>query len=352
MKRNYFSLFGALLIAGLPAKAQSPEITQSNYSAAGDTFTLQMADTTSFSIGNAGSNETWDLSGITLNGTKVFMDATVITGTPYEDDFDAADLAIEEDDVYRYYLLNSGGFTSLGEGYEDGGINILMQHSRPEKLAEFPMEYQDMITTDIVAYTTAQGMSTERKGETTVEADGYGTLRLPGNRNYYDVLRIKVIRNYTDSTNPTGTTPFYTDGVQEIYYWYSETEKGYLARHQRILEVNRSNGNVLRKSTTAGIVPKGSGQVGIAQRAEAAEDFRIMPNPAKDRIMVNFTVKVNQPVKITLYNLLGKSVMQESFTAVTGLQQKALEVSGLPRGVYLLSVESAEGVSTRRVALH
>ena len=71
---------------------------------------------------------------------------------------------------------------------------------------------------------------------------------------------------------------------------------------------------------------------------------RLFPNPASDRISVECGTEMRC---VTLYNALGQQLLRVNPNA----PQAELSVSGLPRGLYLLRVQTASGTAVRKVVV-
>ncbi len=74
------------------------------------------------------------------------------------------------------------------------------------------------------------------------------------------------------------------------------------------------------------------------------KQLQLFPNPASDRISVECGTEMR---RVTLCNALGQQVLRVSPNA----PQAELQVAGLPRGLYLLKVETAGGTAVRKVVV-
>ncbi|MBK7849952.1 MAG: T9SS type A sorting domain-containing protein [Bacteroidetes bacterium] len=79
-----------------------------------------------------------------------------------------------------------------------------------------------------------------------------------------------------------------------------------------------------------------SGTSGISSNG-APRGIELYPNPARDRVTV--TWPGNSGAQISMYNILGKSVMERNFE--TGYSAE-LDISNMPQGVYYLKILSGE----------
>ncbi|MFT7119952.1 MAG: subtilisin family serine protease/chitodextrinase [Neolewinella sp.] len=74
-------------------------------------------------------------------------------------------------------------------------------------------------------------------------------------------------------------------------------------------------------------------------------DVQIAPNPASDVV----TIRVHDPMsRITVYSIDGKQVFSRSYD---GVEQTTIDVSSLPSGIYILSVQTDEELVTERMVI-
>src|SRR5690606_3034741 len=73
------------------------------------------------------------------------------------------------------------------------------------------------------------------------------------------------------------------------------------------------------------------------------------PNPSRHRATARLTVPSPQPVRATIYNVLGREVRHvfEGMLAA-GEHELRLNTTGLPAGVYVLRVIGETGTATQR----
>jgi|FLOH01.1.fsa_nt_gi photosystem II stability/assembly factor-like uncharacterized protein len=78
-----------------------------------------------------------------------------------------------------------------------------------------------------------------------------------------------------------------------------------------------------------------------------ASEFTIYPNPAKDKLNINFSIELNDKYTITIQNLLGQ--ITTTFTGVgTGENQlQSINISDMQEGQYIISIVSANGSYAR-----
>lgn len=75
------------------------------------------------------------------------------------------------------------------------------------------------------------------------------------------------------------------------------------------------------------------------------------PNPADNNTEFRLTAPNSGQVQVTLYNVLGSVVSQESISAAKGTNRYQLETAGLADGVYMCSFRMGNAVITKRITV-
>lgn len=76
--------------------------------------------------------------------------------------------------------------------------------------------------------------------------------------------------------------------------------------------------------------------------------YQIYPNPAADLLQLMIDASTNDKGLIRIYDIAGKPVMQSAWNLVAGNNEKTVDVSALPSGIYVVQTESAEGIFARK----
>jgi hypothetical protein len=84
----------------------------------------------------------------------------------------------------------------------------------------------------------------------------------------------------------------------------------------------------------------------LARHEAAAWDA--YPNPAKDVLTVSAELATAGRVQVALYDVLGRPVRQQAFTAPAGALRQVLDLRGLAAGVYVLRLTPPTGPATSR----
>ena len=81
------------------------------------------------------------------------------------------------------------------------------------------------------------------------------------------------------------------------------------------------------------------------------EDMHVYPNPASDRLTVEFSLTQSERVTVQLLDLTGKVLRQNTMEGVDGVNQMRLDLDGVAKGLYLLEVNTPNGKSVRKVTV-
>ncbi|KAA9339378.1 T9SS type A sorting domain-containing protein [Hymenobacter busanensis] len=90
-----------------------------------------------------------------------------------------------------------------------------------------------------------------------------------------------------------------------------------------------------------------------AGRAVAAFGLTVAPNPASSRAVVRFTLAVPAPVRVSVYNVIGRLMQTVTLPGrqPAGAVQVPLALSSLPAGVYLVRADAGNSSATTRLVV-
>jgi PKD repeat protein len=77
--------------------------------------------------------------------------------------------------------------------------------------------------------------------------------------------------------------------------------------------------------------------------------FSFYPNPVQDQLNVEWISTKDTAVKISLIDTMGKKLLESSFSAISGLNQKTLPVNNIGSGLYLLVLKNGNRESIQRI---
>jgi hypothetical protein len=329
MKKNYLLTIIVCLFA-LGTTAQ-PVITYGgNAPQTGDSYSFSGASGT-FDPGPAGANQSWDFSSI--NPTMFSTETAVNPGTtPFAPNFPESTIAFHitgENEAYSYAEINSSEMLNDGVGFDPGGDNeFYIHYTDAVKLMQYPFSYNDTYSdTYYTSYTAAEGLETHEHGTITVTADAWGSVTTPLGT-YNNTLRVKSVRNYTDSVWMSGMFLYANTYTETDYDWYTTTS------HTPVITVSQTgDGSSVSYRTDA---------VGISNNAIFTQ-ISLYPNPASNTIHVRLPESRNENTQIDIISLTGQVLLQ---LEKSESHQYSADISGLTPGVYLLTVKNNWGAVT------
>ncbi|MCD6010958.1 MAG: hypothetical protein K0Q79_820 [Flavipsychrobacter sp.] len=202
----------------------------------------------------------------------------------------------------------------------------------PDTLMKFPMAQGDHFNT---TYYTTNPISTSAKfrtvyGTDSVAADLAGKLILP-HATFDEVLRIRTVSNFTDSSHSTADTVFRTRTIK--YAWYSPMHRQYLL----VLDTSylyRKWGFDITNQVSVYSGYTLPFPMAVADPAKP-HNLLVSPNPAGDVLTVSCAEGLNS---VIICNLTGHNLLSQSFTS----RQADLDIAHLPAGVYFIKVNGSE----------
>jgi PKD repeat protein len=79
----------------------------------------------------------------------------------------------------------------------------------------------------------------------------------------------------------------------------------------------------------------------------------VFPNPSCGNVNLEFNHRTNEPIKVMIFDLAGKPVLEENYTPVSASKKVILNlnVSGLSQGLYILNLKSGDLTLTAKLAV-
>lgn len=300
MIKNY-SLLILLFIVSFIAKAQ-PVLNATDFETE-LSMTLYNANPSGLSPGNAGANQVWDFSGLTLTtDNDTINKIPVATATNYND-FPNSSYCLKytHNNTYVQYIFSSLSNTGL----EMLGFSIYL-YDKTEflniKYTNTQINFQFPYTYNMVINDTYQTVGQDPISFTTVY-DAYGTLITPFGT-YTNVIRQKT-----------------TKGTQVYYGWYQTKPFGFVMNGQFT-----DNGNgyiqVFKNTTGLGVNP-----------IEPSKAMAVFPNPVHAEL--NIQLPAQQTLdRVDISDVTGKIVLKQD----QNLNQ--INVSHLANGLYFIEAHS------------
>lgn len=81
---------------------------------------------------------------------------------------------------------------------------------------------------------------------------------------------------------------------------------------------------------------------------QVSNEVNVFPNPAIDKVHIQFSTSKSEDVSIRLVDLTGRMIQSAVMTTEAGVNAFAFDVIQLPKGIYLIELNSSENRSVKR----
>jgi hypothetical protein len=88
------------------------------------------------------------------------------------------------------------------------------------------------------------------------------------------------------------------------------------------------------------------GQAGIYVFAGKKLDVLLYPNPNNGEFTLEYITEVKETLKLELFNTLGEKVFSQNWETIYGQNFKTLNLTTLPKGLFMLKLSSPNGICT------
>jgi len=332
------ALFAAL--GPLAASAQIPTLTSSTNPVIGDSHLIYSTD--SFNVGSGGASATWDFSTLPINATDTLY-YSACSASPYCSDFPGTTVyAHQPGNPASVYNNTSAGAISLAGEYSTGPV----AYTNYEDMLRYPFTYNSTFVDSFAATFVSGGNTYNRKGASTVTADGYGTLILP-NGTYTNALRVYMTEDYSDSTVISGI-PFGYSYLTYTYIWYvPNARQGLLFQSQ----TTTSLGTVTpKRAQFTDQTPASIAALSTNNLQSGGTSLLLYPNPVSDELNIDFSLENAGHVRISVIDIVGREVAiitDANFNA--GKQHLNFATMTLRKGMYIVKMQSDKETSIRKI---
>ena len=309
------------IIIGITAYAQ-PSITRAGVDRVNITTTFKAGDVPlTATPGPSGANITWDFS--------VYAGPNVITTQTNECPgqancfrFAGANRITKPtlSDVYDFTSITDTEAITLGSYAGSGFGDATTTYTDPLIDFKFPITYLQQFS-DTYQFTnvSAAGGITNESGQVDYTVDGYGTVITPTGT-YSNVLRIKSMKASTIIV-PGSPLPFnYTN---EYYTWISQTFGIVFTFGINTFAFNGVP-NVNKSISYLDTVV-----LSTVNSVHQKTEILVYPNPGSDFIHLESKEDIKQ---VSVNSLDGRTVLISN-------SSKNIDISGLPKGIYILQAE-------------
>jgi len=319
---------------------------------AGDTMRYRTSTIPNFDGSDTGPGHTWDFSTISIQNEAADT-AVAVSSTPFlyqfffnnpilypqtradyalrGQSFDFQALTVQ--DVYDYYKNDGDGFRNVGFGATVNGLPASVQRQPVDWIYRFPLEFGDMdssYSTYSINVPTLFTYGQQQTRRNTV--DGWGTLYLPADT--FDVLRVmsRLERVDTIYIDQFGFGLTFPEPETIEYKWLAQ------GMDQPVLQVTTVGGVPV---TTRFYYQPEDISTGIASQELSGP--LVWPNPASD--LLHLSPTNTQALELVAPD--GRVVRK----LAANMHERALDVSDLPAGAYMLRAVGAMS-GTRVVVMH
>lgn len=324
MRKNI--LFMGLSVLTITGIAQ-PTLTPANTNIViGDQFNFQSGSW--INQGSAGANQTWNFLAVTnstaavspSNATSVTSGNTIV--------FPNANLQLNSGSNSTMYKTSTTAIQNYGS--VAGTVNIV--YSDPEDQMRYPFTMGSSYSDPFYATFTSSGLNFIRKGTTSVNADAYGTIQLPGGT-YSNVLRTHFTQVYKDTTSYMGA-PYVITYNNDMYMWYLPNN------HQPIFStyaISVNGGSPQKASNTLVNVTSGINEI-----SNSVKSLNFYPNPnSSNTLSLDLNLNDNIKYNIIITDNLGREVLKTSaYDGFSGYNFNNIDISSIKNGIYHFEIVS------------
>ncbi|MBA3683501.1 MAG: T9SS type A sorting domain-containing protein [Bacteroidetes bacterium] len=345
MKQLY--TFILLIFAAYSVKAQYT-LTSAANPVIGDIEKTWQADTlTPTGLYPAGgTSQIWNYSGIIISPTTAAVSSSfvAVSAAPNASLFSAANIAKTSDGM-NYELSNYGATSITNYGTSNSSVSIVYQN--PQLIANLPFTYGTLCNDTYSASYTQNSIPASRTGTVSTQGDGTGTLNMPGNKNYPNTLRIKLLLTQIDNFGSVGSQ---TITVKAYVYVNSVSKYSLLAINVATIAAVSGTTSVTFYSKTVNV---GDMLFAGVKENSKATDFSIYPNPAAGKeITLQFTPNTIESYEVNIFNALGQNVKHLNLNKTNGSEYKeTINVSELSSGLYYIKLRGNGYEGTQKLLI-
>jgi hypothetical protein len=178
------------------------------------------------------------------------------------------------------------------------------------------------------------------------------SLNTHSDKTYYldEPLKIEVkLNDWSDDVTTTTVRGYLTRNIDEngsvihdrlipVEFEYNEVSQAFICKTKVVLPGGVYNvsvfaeGSELKRFAATSILMKQE------RRPITSENlFTVFPNPANDIITVQFNAAENTKYSIEVFDIVGKKIMQNEASNLSGMQQIQLSLNDAAKGSYLIS---------------
>lgn len=283
------------------------------------------------SPGPGGANQVWDFSGGFSRIDTMTVLAYIPIGTPA---IPTANLVKRYPDSTSDFYANSSSASYL-IGRIDSTISGAGAQTRynPGILSiSLPITYNKYDSASFTSAYTVQGQYASGKGISSVKADAWGTLKLPGGVSYNNVIR--VVQTYTeaDSVLPPGPATGTISISSVSYKWYDDSHPEALLEIDSSHITSSSGGNF----NFSNAMYLTSENTAVANVSYSNTNFAAMF--INDDLMLHGDMNNSDKYSIIVYNVAGQKIFASNFSGDADIKTFNMD-RYLSPGLYVVSLD-------------
>ncbi len=317
----------------LPVLEAQPVLSQVNIPDAGSLWSNTTITDTTLQPGPGGQGQVWNFFSYFIYPSVLSENYVATNGTGNDLLFPGANLKVNSyfgfDD---YYYRTASSLQYLGS--KNNSIEVIL--TNVQNTLTVPLQYGDVVTNSAVTGTGLQGYPLT--GTITTTADGTGDLILFSGA-FTNTLRVVTDMNLIIAEG-TGVDTY----LHMIKYsWYTSAYRAPVFQVS-ILNLDGALGFSHQKYITVSTLT-----TDIQNTEKGNFDFIINPNPVKNKTNLYFNLNHSYDVKLKVMDLTGRLWKEVTNSVNAGSNFIPLDLSTLPKGIYILSADYGKTSRQRRL---
>lgn len=336
MKKNLLFI-GATLVSAITIAQPSLNSTNSN-PVIGDIFTIKAASW--INEGSSGANQTWNFTSVTQSTTAASVYTVAAMSTTGTAQYPNANVEQRGSGNTAFYKTT----TSALQNYGTATGTVLIKYTDPEDQMRYPFAMGDGYTDPFLANFVSSGYTWKRHGNTTLNADAYGTLQLPGGT-FSNVLRVHFVQDYIDSTNIGGSMPYELSYYNDMYMWFlPNNHMAIFSTYDITTDFGNSQGSSILTSVASS----------VSEIAPNVKSMNFYPNPATSELInLDLNLNSNLSYQVVIIDNLGREVLNTyDNKGFEGYNFNMINVSSLANGIYSFVIKSeGQNLITKKLVI-
>jgi hypothetical protein len=265
---------------------------------------------------------------------------------PLQSSFPDANVIVEEFGNHFFFHVDENGIEQYGYLDKNDGAKII--YTVPFVKMKFPFAYGDAFNGDYEGSNTAGCTTGIINGAYFTQADGLGTLLLPNDVTYVNVLRVKETRTLAQKVNDTLTR-------YEIitYRWFiNDNTYPILTLIQKTFSYANGSSAITRQAAyNAELILRAGSPIALNSIASSLK-FNVYPNPSTDVFNIEFSLLQPAKVNLSVFHLNGslvKEIAQQQMPEGKQSFSFSADHSGLVEGTYLLMLRVNDREASHKI---